>query len=122
MNLPATAPAPDENKLIAERRDKLAQLRTQGVAFPNDFKPTQHAGALQLAHGGKTNETLEPEAVKVAIAGRVLHEEARAYFQGDDALGRLHGIGVGAACTAALDLRNRVADGGQALHGHVDLA
>ena len=28
----------DENSLIAERRAKLAKLRTAGVAFPNDFR------------------------------------------------------------------------------------
>ncbi len=33
-------PAADENKIIAERREKLAALRQQGVAFPNDFRPT----------------------------------------------------------------------------------
>ena len=36
-----TAPEPtiDTNKLVAERREKLAAIRAQGVAFPNDFKP-----------------------------------------------------------------------------------
>ena len=28
----------DEHKLIAQRRQKLAQLREAGVAFPNDFR------------------------------------------------------------------------------------
>ena len=72
MNLPATAPAPDENKLIAERRDKLAQLRTQGVAFPNDFKPTQHAGALQQLHGDDDADLLEGRQIEVAVAGRMM--------------------------------------------------
>ena len=35
---PAEPQAPDTNQLIAERREKLAALRQQGVAFPNDFK------------------------------------------------------------------------------------
>lgn len=26
----------DDNKLITQRREKLAKLREQGVAFPND--------------------------------------------------------------------------------------
>ena len=30
-----SAPAEDENKLIAERRTKLAKLRESGNAFPN---------------------------------------------------------------------------------------
>ena len=28
----------DENKLIAERRRKLSELRESGNAFPNDFR------------------------------------------------------------------------------------
>ena len=49
-----TAPV-DENQLILERRDKLKALRQQqvegkGVAFPNDFKPTDHAADLFAAH------------------------------------------------------------------------
>ena len=31
----------DENHVIAERREKLKAIRSEGVAFPNDFKP-QH--------------------------------------------------------------------------------
>jgi lysyl-tRNA synthetase class 2 len=64
--------ADDENKLIAERRQKLTELRTQGPAFPNDFKPTHHAADLHLRHGQVPNEELEPQAVKVAVAGRMM--------------------------------------------------
>jgi lysyl-tRNA synthetase class 2 len=67
-----TPPVHDENKLIAERREKLAALRSRGVAFPNDFKPTHHAADLHLRHGSTPNETLEPQAVKVAVAGRMM--------------------------------------------------
>ena len=41
---PESAITPDENKLIAERREKLAAIRKQGVAFPNDFKPSAPRG------------------------------------------------------------------------------
>jgi lysyl-tRNA synthetase class 2 len=34
----APALAADENKIIAERRAKLAAIREKGVAFPNDFR------------------------------------------------------------------------------------
>jgi lysyl-tRNA synthetase class 2 len=37
----------DENKLIAERREKLRALQAQGIAFPNDFTPDAFAGDLQ---------------------------------------------------------------------------
>ena len=49
----AAAPA-DENKLIAERRAKLATLREQGVAFPNDFRPQHKAAALHEQYASKT--------------------------------------------------------------------
>ena len=42
----------DENKLIAERREKLHALRTKGIAFPNDFHPDAFAGDLQAEFDG----------------------------------------------------------------------
>jgi lysyl-tRNA synthetase class 2 len=67
----------DDNTLITERREKLAAIRaaarqTGTAAFPNDFKPRQHALALQRKHGETPNEELEPQAVKVALAGRMM--------------------------------------------------
>ena len=43
----------DENKLIAERREKLKALRAQGNAFPNDFRPDAFAGDLGHLRGGE---------------------------------------------------------------------
>src|SRR5437016_1168249 len=37
----------DENAIIGERRAKLAALREEGVAFPNDFRPQHKAALLQ---------------------------------------------------------------------------
>jgi len=68
---PPTA-APDENQLIAERREKLQALRAGGVAFPNDFKPTHHAADLHHRHGQVPNEELEPQGITVAVAGRMM--------------------------------------------------
>lgn len=65
-------PAQDENKLIAERREKLKAIRSQGIAFPNDFKPSDHAGKLHAMHGGKDGETLAAEGVPAKIAGRMM--------------------------------------------------
>ncbi|HEX6705426.1 MAG TPA: lysine--tRNA ligase [Albitalea sp.] len=62
----------DDNALIAERREKLAAIRQQGVAFPNDFKPRDHAADLIRKHGALPNEELEPQGVRVAIAGRLM--------------------------------------------------
>ena len=39
--------APDENRLIAERREKLTALREQGAAYPNDFRINALAMDLQ---------------------------------------------------------------------------
>ncbi len=70
-------PGADENKLVTERREKLAALRAQHQAagtavFPNDFKPTHHAADLQAQYGALDNETLEPRAIPVALAGRMM--------------------------------------------------
>ena len=67
----------DENKLMAERREKLSALRQQCAAggtvpFPNDFKPRHQAGELQTRYAGVTNEQLEPQAVSVSVAGRLM--------------------------------------------------
>jgi lysyl-tRNA synthetase, class II len=62
----------DDNQLIAERREKLAAIRKQGVAFPNDFKPKDHALELQRTYGPLDNEALEPQGVKVVVAGRLM--------------------------------------------------
>jgi lysyl-tRNA synthetase, class II len=64
--------AADENQLLAERRVKLAAVREQGIAFPNDFKPTHRAWALSQTHGEQSNEVLEPLAVTVSVAGRMM--------------------------------------------------
>ena len=66
-----TAPL-DTNQLMAERREKLQALRAAGVAFPNDFRPTHHAADLHHRHDGVPNEELEAQAVKVAVAGRMM--------------------------------------------------
>ncbi|WP_370679589.1 lysine--tRNA ligase [Comamonas sp. GB3 AK4-5] len=74
----ADAAAPqDENKLIAERREKLKALREQvkaqgGVAFPNDFKPGHRAAALIAEHAEKEAEALDAAAATVSVAGRMM--------------------------------------------------
>jgi lysyl-tRNA synthetase class 2 len=64
--------ASDDNPLIAERREKLAAIRKAGIAFPNDFKPRHRAAELLRAHGDEPNETLEPQAIQVTVAGRLM--------------------------------------------------
>ena len=62
----------DENKLIAQRREKLARLRESGNAFPNDFRRNALAGELQRRYADVSAEQLEAEAVRVAVAGRMM--------------------------------------------------
>ncbi|WP_286235011.1 lysine--tRNA ligase [Thalassotalea sediminis] len=64
----------DENKLIAERRGKLAQIRENCKAngHPNKFDRKHYAADLQAAHGEKDKETLEAETDVYSIAGRVM--------------------------------------------------
>lgn len=68
---------PDDNQLIAERREKLAALRAQARAkgtavFPNDFKPAHRALDLQRKYGELPNEQLEPQGITVSVAGRMM--------------------------------------------------
>ncbi len=62
----------DENKLIALRREKLAALREQGNAFPNDFRRNVVAGELHAEYGEKNDEELEALGVRVNVAGRLM--------------------------------------------------
>jgi len=72
QHTPAT-PSADENQLITERREKLAALRAStSVPFPNDFKPEHRALPLQQRWGHVENEALEPQAVQVSVAGRLM--------------------------------------------------
>ena len=73
----SSAPAIDDNQLIAERREKLKSLRSaqadgKGVAFPNDFKPQHRAAALLAAHGDTEAAPLEVQNVVVSVAGRMM--------------------------------------------------
>ena len=69
---PTSPAAADENQLITERREKLAAIRAQGVAFPNDFKPAHRAADLVDAHGERSNEELEPLNITVSVGGRMM--------------------------------------------------
>ena len=62
----------DENRLIAERREKLATMREEGNAFPNSFRRDSYAQDLQDAHGEKSKEELAEAGIKVSVAGRVM--------------------------------------------------
>jgi lysyl-tRNA synthetase class 2 len=62
----------DENKLIAQRREKLTALRENGTAFPNDFRRDSLAAGLHGLYQDKTTEVLETMQVRVSMAGRMM--------------------------------------------------
>jgi lysyl-tRNA synthetase, class II len=62
----------DENKLIAQRREKLDALRNNGIAFPNDFRRDALAADLHARFAEATKETLEAEQPAAKIAGRLI--------------------------------------------------
>jgi lysyl-tRNA synthetase class 2 len=68
---PAT-PELDENRLIAERRAKLASLREQGEAYPNDFRKDTTAGILHSRFGSVDGEELAQVEDVFAVAGRMM--------------------------------------------------
>lgn len=71
-NKETAAQPEDENKLIAQRREKLKQMREQGNAFPNDFRRDSISGELHAEYDGKTKEELEGMAIRVKVAGRLM--------------------------------------------------
>ncbi|MEH6583917.1 MAG: lysine--tRNA ligase [Halioglobus sp.] len=62
----------DENKLIAERRGKLDELRSKRNPFPNDFRRTALAAELQGEHGEKDKAALESANQVFSVAGRLI--------------------------------------------------
>jgi lysyl-tRNA synthetase class 2 len=62
----------DENKLIAQRRQKLAQMREAGVAFPNDFRRDALAAEIAAEYGDKDAEWFGNNTVRVKVAGRMM--------------------------------------------------
>lgn len=84
--------APDENRLIAQRREKLAGYREAGQAYPNDFRRDTQAEELQLAYGQRSNESLETVTDEFALAGRMMAKRVMgkaSFTQLQDSSGRI---------------------------------
>ena len=66
-------PAQDENQIMAERRQKLTEIRaSKGVAFPNDFRRQHLAAPLHAQYDAIDKEALEARPVEVVVAGRMM--------------------------------------------------
>ena len=66
----------DENQIIALRREKLNAIRQQGIAFPNHFQRDSLAGDLHTQYDALSKEALDPQAIPVKIAGRMMLKRA----------------------------------------------
>jgi lysyl-tRNA synthetase, class II len=64
--------APDLNQVEQERRNKLAQLRAQGNAYPNTVRINAYPGDLQAAHHDHSAEALQELDLHVQVAGRMM--------------------------------------------------
>lgn len=60
------------NNELKNRREKLAALRQQGIAFPNDFRRDHTADQLHNAYDDHNNEQLAVQPITVAVAGRMM--------------------------------------------------
>jgi lysyl-tRNA synthetase class 2 len=78
----------DDNKLIAERRAKLATRRENGNAFPNKFRRDSYAQDLQNEFGEETKPALEELAKPVKVAGRIIRNRG-AFIEIQDVSGRI---------------------------------
>jgi lysyl-tRNA synthetase class 2 len=64
--------AQEENRLIAERREKLHAMKAENIAYPNDFRPNTNAEVLQRRFADDDTETLAEVDEVFALAGRML--------------------------------------------------
>ncbi len=62
----------DENRLVAERRDKLRAIKATSIAFPNDFHPNVHAAQLHQRFADDDVDVLANVEETFALAGRML--------------------------------------------------
>lgn len=62
----------DENRLIAQRREKLTEIREQGNPFPNDFRRNVMNAELSAEYADSSAEELAENPRRVAIAGRMM--------------------------------------------------
>jgi len=80
----------EDNKLIAERKEKLASIRDNcpSNAHPNHFKPENYAADLQKEFGDKDKESILELNKIVSIAGRVMAKRGP-FFVIQDMTGRI---------------------------------
>ena len=78
----------DENKLILIRKEKLAEMRKNGNAFPNNFSREAFAQHIQDAFADRSKEELEELNLHARIAGRIMAKRGP-FFVIQDMTGRI---------------------------------
>lgn len=75
----------DENKLIAERRTKLENIRKKCDAngHPNNFNREHYSADLQKQYEGIGKEELNEKQIEVSVAGRVMAKRGPFYVLQD---------------------------------------
>ncbi|MGO1237448.1 MAG: OB-fold nucleic acid binding domain-containing protein, partial [Hafnia alvei] len=62
----------DLNNEMQSRREKLAALRKEGIAFPNDFRRDATSDKLHSLYDEKDKAELEDLNIEVSVAGRMM--------------------------------------------------
>ena len=62
----------EENEQIVQRKAKLAELRREGIAFPNDFRREDLAADLHQEYEHLSDESLNTIEKNVSLAGRMM--------------------------------------------------
>ena len=82
----------DESEVYHIRKQKLADLRTSGFNFPNEFKREDLARKLNEKYGEIAKEALAEQHVKAVVAGRIVLRRIMgkaSFFHIQDVSGRL---------------------------------
>ncbi|AWN74021.1 lysine--tRNA ligase [Legionella anisa] len=82
----------DESEVYSIRKQKLAELRTKGFNFPNQFRREHLAQEIIKHYDSLDKETLAQQHAKVSVAGRIVLRRIMgkaSFFHIQDVSGRL---------------------------------
>ncbi len=82
----------DESEVYHIRKQKLAELRSEGFNFPNQFRREHLADELMKKYSDFEKEPLAQQRVKVAVAGRIVLKRIMgkaSFFHIQDVSGRM---------------------------------
>lgn len=82
----------DESEIYQVRKQKLADLRSTGFNFPNQFRREHSAADLMNQYAEMTKEDLAAKQIKVVVAGRIVLRRVMgkaSFFHIQDVSGRM---------------------------------